>query len=172
MTFANLHSPGIQILGTHRLVKLQGPDLARDPSGARKVAGVLELLLSRLERVDEARSEFSIETREDSFNVRFPSSVREGRKGVARTSYALFHDVLMEQWLASSVDTSGGIRYFKEATGEREALDRGEGDILFRMKPVARLEFESVVQGGDVFPHKTTYFYPKLWSGLVLWPVE
>ena len=55
---------------------------------------------------------------------------------------------------------------------EVEALRSGEGDILFRMKPVGAREFHGVVQGGEVFPHKTTYFYPKLWSGLVLWPLE
>jgi uncharacterized protein (DUF1015 family) len=40
------------------------------------------------------------------------------------------------------------------------------------MRAVDRAEFESVVHGGEVFPHKTTYFYPKLWSGLVVWPLE
>ena len=40
---------------------------------------------------------------------------------------------------------------------------------MFEAEPVGREEFESVVQGGEVFPHKTTYFYPKLWSGMVLW---
>ena len=40
------------------------------------------------------------------------------------------------------------------------------------MNPVERQEFQDVVQGGELFPHKTTYFYPKLWSGLVLWPLQ
>ena len=64
------------------------------------------------------------------------------------------------------------MSYFKEGTGENEALLRGDGDILFRMNPVERQEFQDVVQGGELFPHKTTYFYHKLWSGLVLWPFQ
>ena len=37
------------------------------------------------------------------------------------------------------------------------------------MPPVGRDEFQSVVEGRETFPHKTTYFYPKLWSGLACW---
>ena len=37
------------------------------------------------------------------------------------------------------------------------------------MRGVGREEFREVVEGGEVFPHKTTFFYPKLWSGLALW---
>jgi uncharacterized protein (DUF1015 family) len=40
------------------------------------------------------------------------------------------------------------------------------------MRPVGRGEFQEVIDGAEVFPHKTTYFYPKLWSGLVLWQLE
>ena len=62
--------------------------------------------------------------------------------------------------------------YFKEGSGEREALARGEGDLLFRMRPVSTQEFRGVINGGEVFPHKTTFFYPKLWSGLLLWSLS
>ena len=64
------------------------------------------------------------------------------------------------------------MSYFKERTGEAEAMRDGRGDLLFRMQPVDREEFQQVVEAGEVFPHKTTYFYPKLWSGLVLWSLE
>src|SRR4030095_14044849 len=90
---------------------------------------------------------------------------------VARTSYALLHDVVIGEWLRDAIDGEDAIRYFKQGTGEDQALASGEGDILFRMNPVEPREFQEVVQGGELFPHKTTFFYPKLWSGLVIWPI-
>ncbi len=158
MTFANLRGDGLSILATHRLVKLK----AFSPA-------VLDRLLARFEvRAAGSAHDLQVETRDRKIPVRFPATVREGKKGVARTSYALVHDVVLGEWLRGEVEEKD-IRYFKEGTGESEALARGDGEILFRMKPVDPREFEEVVQGGEVFPHKTTYFYPKLWSGLVLW---
>lgn len=162
MTFGNLRGAGLSILATHRLVKLaKGQD----------VDSVVSRLLVKLEPARSGEPfDLTVETRGKKTPVRFPSALREARKGVARTSYALLHDVVLADWLHGSADEKE-IKYFKEATGENEALARGDGDILFRMRPVDPVEFSEVVQGGEVFPHKTTYFYPKLWSGLVLWQI-
>jgi len=159
MTFANLYSDGLSILATHRLVKLKG-----QPNGA------LDRLLGRLEAAPGPDRDLTIETRERKVGVRFPAALRSGRTGAARTSYALVQDVVLGEWLKDAAGEEA-IRYFKEGTGEDQALARGEGDILFRMQPVDRRELQEVVLGGEVLPHKTTYFYPKLWSGLVIWPL-
>jgi len=159
MTFANLYSAGLAILATHRLAKLEGIT----------PAGALELLRERLDEVgDDEANDFRIETATEAVNVRFPAALREGRAGVGATSYALLENVVLGDWLGEHVP-EGGVSYYKEGTGEEAALERGEGDVLFRMQPVDREEFQRVVQGGEVYPHKTTYFYPKLWSGLALW---
>jgi len=170
MTLGNLYGDGLSILATHRMVKLR----SGSTPAQERVDEALALLRSKFEKVEaggEAEHDLVIETRDQQFYVRFPASVRDSRRGAAQSAYGLLHDVVLGEWLGKLVDTDG-VRYFKEGTGEVEALRSGEGDILFRMKPVGAREFHGVVQGGEVFPHKTTYFYPKLWSGLVLWPLE
>jgi len=170
MTLANLYGDGLSILATHRLVTLRsGPTPAR-----ARVDEALAVLLSKFERVEEnekAERDLVVETRDKRFCVRFPAVLKGSRSGAAQTAYGLLHEVVLTEWLGKLVDADA-VRYFKEGTGELEALRRGEGDILFRMKPVGARDFQGVVQGGEVLPHKTTYFYPKLWSGLVLWPLE
>ncbi|HLU49071.1 MAG TPA: DUF1015 family protein, partial [Planctomycetota bacterium] len=159
MTFTNLYGDGLAILATHRLVRLaSGTD-----------AEVLSELARRLDPARDDDWEITVETRQEKRRFRFPERLRAERRGVARTAYALLHDVILGEWLGPWVGDEPAIEYFKEATGEDDALRSGRGDLLFRMRPVDRSEFEAVVQGGEVFPHKTTYFYPKLWSGLVLW---
>ena len=163
MTFANLYSDGLSILATHRLAKLK--------EGA-KVGEVVEALKSRLEPASDSDWELCVETATSRDLLRFPAALRQKASGAGATSYGLLHDVVLDDWLSSSLDGEGSVRYYKEATGESEALASGEGDLLFRLQPVGRQEFQRVVEAGEVFPHKTTYFYPKLWSGLVLWEVE
>ena len=163
MTFANLYGEGLSILATHRLVKLMG-------EGADE--RVLDSLVAKLEVSTEEAADLCLETRSRKVPARFPRAMRTARTGAGATSYGLLQDVVLGDWLAGRLEGEKGILYFKEGTGETEALLRKEGDILFRMKPVDRREFETVVQRGEVFPHKTTYFYPKLWSGLVMWRLD
>ncbi len=175
MVLGNLFGEGLTILATHRLVSLGG-----------RAAEGLRVLEERLVPAKDASSaDFVVETREAAVRwLSVPPAVRSSRKGVARTNYAVLHDLVLGEWLkpllgaapaaagSPSAATAEPVKYFKEGTGEREALLRGEGDILFRMRPVDRQEFREVVEGGEVFPHKTTFFYPKLWSGLVLWTMS
>ncbi len=159
MTFANLYGEGLAILATHRLVKLRAMDAEE----------AFQLLLDRLDEVGEGDSpDMRIETATRAADVRFTDALREEREGVEKTGYALLENVVLGEWLGEHVPEDG-VSYYKEGTGERAALERGDGDLLFRMQPVDRAEFQRVVEGGEVFPHKTTFFYPKLWSGLALW---
>jgi uncharacterized protein (DUF1015 family) len=164
MVLANLHGEGLSILATHRLVKCRG-----------RTAAALEVLRSRLETVSGDDWDYLVETRETSQRLRVPEALRRTRQGAAASDYAILHQVVLGEWLAGICGPAGAeasIEYFKEGSGEKEALDRGDGDLLFRMRPVSPGELRAVVDGGEVFPHKTTFFYPKLWSGLVLWALD
>jgi len=162
MTFTNLQSPGLAILATHRLLEL----------ATGSAADVLGRLDGRLERTDGDDWDIVAETADTAVRYRFPEALLASRDGVARTGYAILQDVIVADWLRDLAGDEPRVSYYKEGTGENEALRRGDGDVLFRMRPVDRREFRDVIEGGEVYPHKTTYFYPKLWSGLVLWPVE
>jgi uncharacterized protein (DUF1015 family) len=171
MVFGNLVGDGLSILATHRLVDTGG-----------RAAQALDVLREKLDEVDAKGDawDYRVETPEGDVGFRVPDALRSELKGVAATDYAILHERILREWLRPVIRDSrdeesnedGGeieAAYYKEGSGEREALAGGEGDLLFRMRPVAASEFRSVVEGGEVFPHKTTFFYPKLWSGLLLW---
>ena len=160
MTFANLMSEGVSILATHRLLKL---------SEGSAVSQALELLDSRRELAGEDDWEIRVETASEVRNYRLGAEVLAGKQGASATSYGLVQDEIIGSWLTPFTGDEPEVFFYKEGTGEDEALREGTGDLLFRMRPVGRGEFQKVIDGAEVFPHKTTYFYPKLWSGLVLW---
>ncbi len=163
MVLGNLVGDGLSILATHRLVNCRG-----------QADEALLILEQHLEPAGEDDWDYVVETVERTERFRIPEEIRESSSGAASSDYGVLESLVLESWLrpALSPDRALGVRFFKEGTGEREALERGEGDLLFRMRPVPAGQFRSVVEGGEVFPQKTTFFYPKLWSGLVLWSLE
>jgi len=68
---------------------------------------------------------------------------------------------------------SGAIGYTKSATEAIAAVDADNGvDAAFLLEPTPIAVIEAVAQDGDVMPQKSTYFYPKALTGLVINPHE
>ncbi|MHB8468741.1 MAG: DUF1015 family protein [Gaiellaceae bacterium] len=64
-----------------------------------------------------------------------------------------------------------GVTYTSSAREAVAAVDRGDAQAAFLLRP-ARLEDVWAIAGrGDVMPQKSTFFYPKLTSGLLLHPL-
>jgi uncharacterized protein (DUF1015 family) len=69
--------------------------------------------------------------------------------------------------------TSGAIDYTKSAADAVAAVRAGAGvDAAFLLEGTPVSSISAVAQAGDVMPQKSTYFYPKALSGLVINPHE
>ncbi len=70
--------------------------------------------------------------------------------------------------------TGGRIAYTKSAPEAIAWVDRSVdgADAAFLLEPTPVAEIVAVATAGDVMPQKSTYFYPKPLSGLVLNPLE
>ena len=69
---------------------------------------------------------------------------------------------------------SGGAVGFTKSASEAVAAVDGEGDVdaAFLLEPTPIAAIEAVGRDGDVMPQKSTYFYPKALTGLVINPHE
>jgi hypothetical protein len=73
---------------------------------------------------------------------------------------------------APAVD-GGAVRYTKSAAEAVKAVDGWDGvDAAFLLEPTPVASIEAVAREGDVMPQKSTYFYPKALTGLVINPHE
>ena len=52
------------------------------------------------------------------------------------------------------------------------AVDEGEADVAFLLRPTRIEDVFERSRRGEVMPAKTTYFFPKLLSGLLFLPLE
>jgi uncharacterized protein (DUF1015 family) len=75
--------------------------------------------------------------------------------------------------LGADVVAAGGIAYTKSAAEAVAAVERADGiDAAFLLEPTPVASIEAVARDGDVMPQKSTYFYPKALTGLVINPHE
>ncbi|HRT41985.1 MAG TPA: DUF1015 domain-containing protein, partial [Phycisphaerae bacterium] len=63
------------------------------------------------------------------------------------------------------------VQYIKSADEAVAAADQSQGTV-FLLQPNTMEELRNVCSAGDLMPHKSTYFYPKLASGLVINPLD
>ncbi len=64
------------------------------------------------------------------------------------------------------------VSYFKEPEEAALALGSGKGEIAFFLNPTQVHQVRDVGLAGETMPSKSTFFYPKMLSGLVINPLE
>ena len=67
--------------------------------------------------------------------------------------------------------TPGDVTYTSSADEAVAAVDRGDADAAFLLRPMPIEEVFAVAERGETMPQKSTYFYPKLVSGLLFQPL-
>lgn len=65
----------------------------------------------------------------------------------------------------------GEVLYVKDTREAFEALENGMVQVLFLLRPVSPKDVAEVAKRGLLMPKKSTYFYPKVPTGLVLFQV-
>ena len=63
------------------------------------------------------------------------------------------------------------VGYAPVASEAVSAVDRGEAEAAFLLRPVSVEQVAARAAAGGVMPQKTTFFYPKLLSGMLFHPV-
>ncbi len=88
---------------------------------------------------------------------------------------SVLHRLILERVLGmdeKQVASGGNIEYLKDtenAVDESIAkVDRGQKQVLFFMNPPKIQQIQMVADQGEKMPQKSTYFYPKMYTGLTI----
>jgi uncharacterized protein (DUF1015 family) len=178
----------LTVLPTHRLVRGIGEDgatrlLGRLPELFEvERVGAAETLVRRFEAAglaDGGHGRFGLWTRQggalltarrEAFEPFLPS----GGPALRALDVTLL-GVALDRLTGIDADavTSGAIDYTKSAADAVAAVRGGAGvDAAFLLEGTPVASISAVAQAGDVMPQKSTYFYPKALSGLVINPHE
>jgi uncharacterized protein (DUF1015 family) len=64
-----------------------------------------------------------------------------------------------------------GVSYTPRAEEAIRAVDTGEAEAAFLLRPTSIEQVRAVAERGETMPQKSTFFYPKLPSGLLFMPL-
>ncbi|HEY3105348.1 MAG TPA: DUF1015 domain-containing protein [Gaiellaceae bacterium] len=143
-TLVSTSDPGLEILPTHRIAA-SAPETF---DGRRDVDEALRVL----ESLPRDRGAF-VMIRPDG------ASVVESDEPELDT--ALVDALALE-----------GVRYTADAQEARHAVATGTAEAAFIVRAPTIEQVKSFALAGELMPHKSTYFYPKLASGLLFSPFD
>jgi len=170
--------PAIAILPTHRLVR-PGPGIAFS----------LDDLWARLddaydtEPADDAGSALAIAASLRATHHAFAVVAHDGAAVLRRLRHTaasprerldvavLEREVLGPAGLSAEAIEGGALAYTRDPAGLEAAVRSGEAVLGFGVTPVTPEEVIAVADSGETMPQKSTYFYPKVPTGLVLFEV-
>jgi len=87
----------------------------------------------------------------------------------------LLHEGILEPALGitpQSVTAEANLTYEREAPAALHAVDRGSAQIAFILNACDVDQVMKIATSGEVMPQKSTDFYPKLLSGIVMYSVD
>jgi Uncharacterized conserved protein len=189
MVLINAERGELEIRATHRLVLKADPDalqsLARDPSPLWQALPVApSQLAGRLAELrDAAGPVFGLVLPDDKGYLLVGDAdaladrmAREPMHDVLRQlDLVILHATILGDRLAidaASVAAGGRLAYTRSEAEAIRAVADGEAQAAILVRPT-RLEQLAAVAGiGEVIPQKSTYFYPKLLTGLVFNPLQ
>ena len=171
MTFVNMHSAGLKILATHRLISdLKNFD---ETDFLRRAASTFDV-----ERIDspEKLSQRWAEAKlgECIFGIAtagglsaFLAMNPEGQLDVPVLHKSLIGGVLGIS--EEQVRDGKHLRYMRGLDSAIEEVKSGTAQIACLLKPTSVQQVADISFGGGVMPQKSTDFYPKLLSGLTIY---
>lgn len=83
---------------------------------------------------------------------------------------AVLHSLILEKQFVLTTDRiaeGGKLSYTPDATKVFDWVNSDKAELGFLLRPTKLEEVRDVAEAGEVMPQKSTYFYPKLLSGLV-----
>jgi len=167
MTFVNMHSPGLEILATHRVL-----------------SGIPATLTSkiptqRLASIDELKRVFETPAPD---KVRIGLAMKDGAVALYerdRKPGELDVKVLHEELLGAALGISDEavreekhIEYVRGLDAASERVRTGGAQVAFLLEPTTMEQVAEVAFSGGVMPQKSTDFYPKLLSGLTIYKLQ
>jgi uncharacterized protein (DUF1015 family) len=181
--FANAYAPGNLLLPIHRLiVEAPAPSSAtwrdRLPGWRLETVAVeaAEAIPSLLEEHLSPRAgEHAFAADDGSGQHRVFSRPRGGSgNGTAELGVRVIHREVIEGvfGLDEEAVRHGAIDYPKSALQVARDLRAGRGSVALYLNPLSPDDVFRVTEAGEVLPQKSTFFYPKLPTGLVFRPLE
>lgn len=176
-TLVSFRNPGLVVYPTHRLVQKVDPSLLRalpdrlsEEFDLRRLADADELAEAVERSATRAFGAWIAEP--EAYILATPKDAKPSTNPIENLPVWMVQEKVLKKLLGYSdhmLDTKVDIEYVKGTGPTREAMGSGEYQACFFVKPPTVDQVMAVARTGQKMPHKSTYFYPKIWSGTLLY---
>ena len=178
VTLTAFEDEGLLVLPTHRMIRNVPPEQIAALTSA--LAENFTLSPSRAETIDAEIAQHA-KSGKTAFGIVLPPGTiqlavlktgpSDNAAAVSRLPVSQLGELILDGCLGISPEmvTAGEhVAYTREIAEAVSAVARGDAQAAFLLGRPTVEEIKDVSLAGDVMPQKSTFFYPKLLSGLVL----
>jgi uncharacterized protein (DUF1015 family) len=186
MALVSLEDPGLTVFPTHRLISGLPEDPAKQQALGTGLKDLFEIEEVPTDQADPAGAEgvgvfgYVDSHFKRAYRLRLASNpaldqALAGRSEAYRTlDAAILEELVLKGVLGMSTDdiaAKRGIGYTPSIDDALSKLDAGDYQAAFLLRPTPIDQVREVAAAGETMPPKSTYFFPKLLTGLVFNPL-
>ena len=180
MCLVSLDDPGLTIFGTHRM--LSGFDPDRLERGIRASFDVEEVEDEQLDPAGvDGVGVFGFADRDRSLRLRLrdpgplDAALPDRSAAYRGLDAVILEELVLKATLGMSnedIEGKRGLGYAKGIDEARRLIGAGEYDCAFILRPTPVAAVREVAAAGETMPPKSTFFFPKLLTGIVFNPLS
>lgn len=185
MMLVNMENAGLVVFPTHRIVRdLQSFDYNNLCEKCREYFEITPYLNREkgergLEQAySEGKKAFVMFTGDNNYTLMVLKDIEtmdkmipEGCKALRQLDVSILHSLVLERIFGIDRENMAkqiNLTYTRSADEAIAAVDGQRANCCFLLNPTRVSEIRDVAAAGDKMPQKSTYFYPKLTTGLVM----
>ena len=185
MMLVDMEHPGLLVLPTHRIVKgLADFDADTALDKCREYFDISEYsdksaIETELKKLyDNGEKAFAFYSGGDKWyslvlreKGAVSSIIKDKSESWCGLDVSVLHTLLLERNFGIDAENMAkqiNLTYVKKLEDAISCVDRGEAQCCFILNPTRVTEIRDVAAAGEKMPQKSTYFYPKLITGLVM----
>ena len=184
VTLVNSKNPGMQIMPTHRIIRgieLSITDIKKEVGhffSYSEFHGV-EKLLIEMDKADSDRKILGLYHRNsntglllkfEAFDL-LKSKMSDQSRELRELDTNILHSFLLKEVFNIDTNRQEDLNYLSYLRGNKSTikmLDKEEDyDVVCFVNPPSLDDVFNIAEAGETMPQKSTYFYPKVYSGLV-----
>jgi len=173
--FVNMNSPGLVILPTHRYIQksisfIDKKGILNNFFEVVSVSSIEEMKEKMKENQDNHT--FGVYEKGNFFVLILKN--REVMEKIAKKhskNWSELDTVILHEFILTDIFEVDNREFLFHSSMDylmNEYRRRKEG-VIFFLNPIKKEQFLNICYSGEVMPHKSTYFYPKVPSGLVIY---
>ncbi len=188
---ANMFDQGLAILPTHRLLQMNKLDRHQFLTQLEKYFNIETRKRNETQSYEQLTTEIKQDLQTDTEhkfalyfkdnyylltlkNERIMETLAKDRSKTWRTlDVSILHKIVIEQILHITQDTlEDHVKYTREDEEALRLVDNETFDFSVLMNATKINELKSIAEAGEHMPQKSTYFLPKMLSGLVMYRMD